>query len=277
MPKSKSERILITPSAYTKSHYSYVQETGTLLSLEPHISRREKLESFLFFIVLEGEGRTTLDGISFPLEKGNCVWIDCHHSYSHESSADHPWSLMWVHFYGNEVPYLYQLYLEKGGQPIFRPSSPASYSDKLTALYQLHAQKASLCDLLCHKHLTDMMTDIITDALSGKITQTIPQKFLDIKAYLEKHYREKLSLDILSKHFYISKFHLVREYQRLYNTTIMNELALIRLSHAKSGLRFDKDSIEQIALSCGFQTSAYFIKVFKRYENMTPLEYRKKW
>lgn len=44
-----SDRILVTPSSYARNHYLYVQEVGTLKSLQPHISRREKLESYLFF------------------------------------------------------------------------------------------------------------------------------------------------------------------------------------------------------------------------------------
>ena len=32
-----------------------------------------------------------------------------------------------------------------------------------------------------------------------------------------------------------------------------------------------------IALNCGFSDATYFIKVFKKMEEMTPLEYRNKW
>ena len=46
MAKSKSNRIIPTPSHYAKEHYLYVQEVGTLQSLEPHISKRQNLNSF---------------------------------------------------------------------------------------------------------------------------------------------------------------------------------------------------------------------------------------
>ena len=54
MAKSSSNRILNTPSSYAKQHYLYVQEVGTLQSIEPHISRRQNLDSYLFFIFLQG-------------------------------------------------------------------------------------------------------------------------------------------------------------------------------------------------------------------------------
>ena len=34
------------------------------------------------------------------------------------------------------------------------------------------------------------------------------------------------------------------------------------------------ESIEAIAFDCGFNDISYFIKLFKRYKNKTPLKYR---
>ncbi|MCM1145760.1 MAG: AraC family transcriptional regulator, partial [Lachnoclostridium sp.] len=95
--------------------------------------------------------------------------------------------------------------------------------------------------------------------------------------YLDEHYAEKINLEALSSRFFISKFHLSREYKKVYGMTIGNAITSKRISHAKAMLRFTNASVESIALECGFQDTGYFIKVFKKYENMTPLDYRKKW
>ncbi len=108
-----SNRILPTVSSFAKEHYLYVQEIGTLKSLIPHTSRRENLNSLLFFIVLEGEGSITCEGSIYPLHTGDCVWLDCSRPYSHESSAELSWSLMWVHFWGKEASALYENYMNR--------------------------------------------------------------------------------------------------------------------------------------------------------------------
>ena len=277
MSKSSSERILVTPSSYTKSHYLYVQETGTLKSLEPHISQREKLESYLFLIVTEGSGTVTFRGIPFAIHAGDCVWLDCKEPYSHESSPVDPWTLRWVHFYGVQAPAFYKLYAEKDGPVVFTPANLAPYTDCLQTLYHLQQQKDTLSDLLTHKHLTDLIAQIFSDTFHTSEDTSIPKKFWDINHYIEQHYAEKITLDDLSEIFFISKYHLLREYQRFFGTTIQNDLTVRRLTHAKSMLRFSGESVENIALLCGFQTSSYFIKVFKRFESLTPLEYRRKW
>lgn len=277
MSKSASERILVTPSAYTKKHYLYVQEIGTLTSLEPHLSRREQLDSYLFFIVTQGSGTVTVQNESFCVSTGDCVWLNCLTPYSHKSNLYDPWTLTWVHFNGSQLSAFYRLYKEKGGAAVYTPAALTGYLGILQALYRLQQSPEALTDLLSHKYLTDLITMIFSDAFHQTSESAIPQKFLDIRDYIETNYTQKLTLELLAEQFFISKYHLHREYQRLFGTTITNAITIKRLSHAKNLLRFSSESIENIALTCGFQTASYFIKVFKKYEGITPLEYRRKW
>lgn len=278
MAKSRSNRIITTPSAYAKAHFLYVQETGTLQSIEPHVSRRKNLNSFLFFVVLAGEGCLTYKQKRYPLKSGDCVWIDCEQEYSHESSSTAPWTLMWVHFFGPAASAFYESYLALGHHFIFTPSSITPFTDCLAELYCVQKENNSSTELRANKYLTDMITLCCTEhGVTGRENISVPESLTQIRAYLETHFTEKINLETLANRFFISKFHLSREYKRIYGITIGNDITARRISHAKSLLRFSDDSVEQIAAASGFQDAAYFIKVFKGAENMTPLEYRKKW
>ena len=278
MAKSTSDRILSTPSAYARKHYLFVQEVGTLQSLEPHVSKRQNLNSFLFFIVMDGEGTLFYENTKHRICAGDCVWIDCTRPYFHESSAEHPWSLKWVHFNGNGAKNFYEAYLAKGNSYVFHPRSILPFTETLDQLYLCQQNKSSLMELSANKGITDIITLCFTENESLKQGDySIPDKLQQVHTYLTEHYDEKISLEDLAELFFISKFHLSREYKKIYGNTIGNELTYQRISHAKSMLRFSDDSVDTIALKCGFQDSGYFIKVFKKAENMTPLEYRKKW
>ncbi len=278
MAKSTSNRIFATPSAYARKHYLFVQEVGTLQSLEPHVSKRQNLNSFLFFIVMDGEGTLFYENTKHRICTGDCVWIDCTRPYFHESSAEHPWSLKWVHFNGNGAKSFYDAYLNKGNSYVFRPRSILPFTEALDQLYLCQQNKSSLMELSANKGITDIITLCFTENESLKQGEfSIPDKLQQVHTYLTENYAEKISLEDLAERFFISKFHLSREYKKIYGNTIGNELTYQRISHAKSMLRFSDDSVDTIALKCGFQDSGYFIKVFKKAENMTPLEYRKKW
>ena len=278
MAKSSSNRILSTPSSYAREHYLYVQEIGTLQSLEPHVSKRQNLNSFLFLVVLDGEGTLNYCGTRHRISAGDCALINCARPYSHESSATHPWSLKWVHFNGLEASYYYDYFISRENSYLFRPRSILPFTDVLDQLYLCQQNKNPLMELTSNKYLTDMITLCFTENESLKLGEyTIPDKLKQIHEYISENYFRKISLEDLADRFFISKFHLSREYKKIYGTTLGNALTNLRLSHAKSMLRFSDDSIDTIALSCGFQDTGYFIKVFKKAENMTPLQYRKKW
>ncbi|HIY61367.1 MAG TPA: AraC family transcriptional regulator [Candidatus Eisenbergiella pullistercoris] len=278
MAKSVSDRVLATPSAHARARYLYVQEIGTLTSMEPHISSRENLSSYLFLTVRRGEGYLTYRGKRHFIKTGDCVYINCRNQYAHESTAEHPWTLMWVHFNGNGADDFYQTYQEQERGSIFHPPDPAPFTDSLTALYSLMHEKPSLMELYAHRYLTDLITLCFTGGRpeAGQEDSVSP-KLLSVRQYLEEHYMEKITLEELSSRFFISKYHLSREYKKHYGITIGNDLTARRLSHAKSLLRFSDGSIEGIAAACGFSDAGYFIKVFRRSEGMTPLEYRRKW
>jgi AraC-like DNA-binding protein len=185
---------------------------------------------------------------------------------------------MWVHFYGKEAANFYDSFLKHSYSFLFHPQNAIAFTDILQHLYQIHSSKSSLMELYANRYITDLITLCFTEnILENQESFSIPEKLKQVHEYLEEHYDEKINLEDLSSRFFISKFHLSREYKKIYGTTIGNDLTSKRISHAKSMLRFSNDSIENIALSCGFQDAGYFIKVFKKAENMTPLEYRKKW
>ena len=84
-------------------------------------------------------------------------------------------------------------------------------------------------------------------------------------------------MDFLSSHFFVSKFHLSREFKKATGLTVGNYLNSRRINKAKELLRFTKEPIGTIAVSCGIPDVNYFTKVFVKYESMTPSAYRKRW
>lgn len=275
---TKSNRILSTVSSYAKEHYLYVQEIGTLKSLVPHTSHRKNLHSYLFFVVLEGKGQVIFENQCHELSAGDCVWLDCSHPYSHKSSSDYPWSLMWVHFWGKSAKVLYNHYISEGYSCIFRPGNIYPFTNPLTLLYREQNQNDSLSELVSHKYLTDIITSIfVENAKNGTPISKIPDKFLKIRSYLDLHFKEPIHLENISQNFYISKYHLAREFKKYFGTTIGNYLLTLRISKAKSLLRFSNLTINDISEQCGFKEKDYFTKVFQKEEHITPTKFRKLW
>lgn len=102
-------------------------------------------------------------------------------------------------------------------------------------------------------------------------------KIYEIQKYLNQNYMKNTTLDEISSTYSISISHLEHSFRKVTGLSIKRYILLTRISNAKKRLCSSDDSISQISEKTGFYDSNYFIKQFKKVENITPLQYRKKF
>jgi len=274
-----SYRILSTPSSFAKDTLFYIQEIGKLKSLKSHTSKRESLDSFLFIIVVSGSGTFTYLGKKYTLKSGDHLFIDCKKSYSHESTNSDPWELMWVHFNGILMAQYYLYFSSKATSIVFRPEDPSEFNAILEKLLRLANKKSTDSELLASHLLSSLVTRTLTDNAyqTKNDLDIIADKIQQIKDFLDCNFQKKTPLDMLADRFFISKYHMSREFKKAYGITIANYIIAKRITYAKKLLRFTDMKIEEIGRNCGIEDNSYFNKVFRKFEGMTASEYRKKW
>ena len=76
--------------------------------------------------------------------------------------------------------------------------------------------------------------------------------------YIETHYKEKLSLQEVADHVYLSRSYLSKEFQKSAGVSFADHLRTLRLNEAMKLLRNSEKSINEIALESGFSN----IKIF---------------
>ena len=94
-----------------------------------------------------------------------------------------------------------------------------------------------------------------------------------VKKYIEDHFQEELSLDILADKMEISPKYLSRIFKQSIGVNLSEYLMYIRIENAKKMLLADmsmKDVMEKI----GMNNRTTFTRAFKRLEGITPNEYR---
>ena len=93
-----------------------------------------------------------------------------------------------------------------------------------------------------------------------------------VLGYINEHYNENLSLDDLANRFFVSKYHLAREFQRLVGTSVHRYIVQKRLVMAKQMLSAGKPSSE-VYQSCGFGDYSNFYRAFRAEYQISPKEY----
>ena len=90
--------------------------------------------------------------------------------------------------------------------------------------------------------------------------------------YINNHYSENVTLDLLASKFFISKYHLSREFARLTGTSVHRYIIQKRLVMAKQMLR-DGHASTEVYQQCGFGDYSNFYRAFKAEYQITPREY----
>lgn len=94
----------------------------------------------------------------------------------------------------------------------------------------------------------------------------------DIFRYIREHLTEDLSLETFEEHFYVSRYHLCREFKKLTGQTIHSYIVKSRLDLCKKYIEAGKPIKEVYSLG-GFGGYNHFFRAFKKEYGLTPKEY----
>ncbi len=95
--------------------------------------------------------------------------------------------------------------------------------------------------------------------------------------YIENNITEEFTLDRLSEIANFSKYHFHRIFQSVSGETLFQFILRMRLERSAVLLQttFNKKSITDIAMECGFTSSALFSRSFRDFFKMTPTQFRR--
>lgn len=250
-----------------------------MTALAAHTSKRSNLSSFLFINVVSGSGELEYEEKSYELKAGDCAFIDCHKPYSHTTDKN-LWTLKWIHFYGPHLPLIYEKYVERGGRPTFTTASTASFLDTWHQLFSIAGSSDYIRDMRINEGLSTLLTLLMNESWNPeerRAASTKRQSLMAVREYLDTHYMQRITLDQLSRDFYISKYYLIHIFKEQFGMSVTTYLQNVRITHAKQLLRFTDKSVEEVGLSCGIGELNYFSRVFKEVEGISPSAYREQW
>lgn len=95
-------------------------------------------------------------------------------------------------------------------------------------------------------------------------------------SYMEKHFAEKLTLQDVADHCYVSSWHLSKVLNKYSEKSFYDILNTLRINEAKKLLENPQCRIGEISEAIGYADTAHFSRVFKKLEGISANEYRNK-
>lgn len=99
------------------------------------------------------------------------------------------------------------------------------------------------------------------------------QRMIEIMNYIQANYID-ITLDDLSEHFFLSKPYISKYIKEKSGMTFGDLVKKIRMKKAKALLKSSSMTVENIALTVGYQNVEHFNRLFKKAFDMTPMQFR---
>jgi len=132
------------------------------------------------------------------------------------------------------------------------------------------------CELMMHGLLMEFLVEVNRISVSSADHPAPDSRSAPLVAevldYINEHYHEPLTLDNLASHFFVSKYHLLHEFNRHVGTSVYHYIIQRRLIIARQMLA-DGLAPTDVYQQCGFGDYANFYRAFKTEYRMSPKEY----
>lgn len=277
---TKSERYLHTPGSFARQNLLYVQEVGHLKSLQPHRCVREKLDSFLILIVLDGKGTLKIGDRETAVGKGDCAWIDCMGHYEHISDEQDAWKLAWVHFNGKSARAYYELFVKLNQtKSIFHVENTEEWFAIIQDIMVCQREKSVLSELVCGEHLIHLVNKAAKCVADFSVLENEEEKLAvtEVREFINEHYAEKNVLELVAGEFGKTMDDLRTAFRNSYGISIEEYISRRRYNAAKELLRFSVKPMEEVAAESGIGDLISMQQMFIQNDAMSAEEYRKKW
>lgn len=167
--------------------------------------------------------------------------------------------------------------LEKGVQPLFRNAAQYSEIKFLMERLLFHiSHKTLYYPKVCQEMMLCILV-LLQQMIDNNKKRSPMEKFKlseQVQAYIDQHFVEDLSLELLGNIFYVSTYHLAHVFKKETGYTLKQYILRRRIGEAQSLLVDTDVNVGEIAHLIGFEDVAHFSKMFQKYVGMAPSDYR---
>lgn len=270
--ENRSDYYIYTASTSAKKLFFYPLHTGYFYYEPNYRLKRDSFDSFLILLVTKGSCEIRLNNTTSVVHKGDVVLLDCYSP--HEYGSPDAWEASWLHFDGPLAREYYEHIVQASGNVII-PRSIQTVEHSLNKICGTFRSGAPLREASLSKYILHILTELLLAESKMKTASSPHAAALENTiAYINEHFPEPLSLKDLAASASLSPFYFTRVFARETGMTPHQYLIATRLNSAKFLLKSTNISIKEIAFNSGFTSESSFCSTFKKWEHITPSEYR---
>lgn len=240
---------------------------------EYKVDRKKGLISHQFLFTSEGMGSLTVNGGSYIQRRGSLFYLAPGVPHEYHSLEDR-WVTNWIVFRGSHLDGI----MKNLGFSDFEYSSEIDVQRcerifrRIMAAAREPVNGGEKASVYLYEFILAARGEIFSAAKKKAGAGSIVEPAV---IYINENYAKDITLDFLAEMAGVSLQHFCRVFKAKIGMRPMEYVARKRVTESKILLINTEKSVSEIALSVGYEDRNYFGTVFKKYEGVSPSDYRR--
>lgn len=228
------------------------------------------------FYIIGGNGQFQIDDEQFPVKPHQLVIVNPNIMHTELSYEAHPLEYIVLGIEGFEIS---NPGTNEGRYCVYTfPAANKVLNCMQSILLEMQDRELEH-PMVCQAYMDILVVQLMRDASFSAI-QTPSQPMNNrqcaaVRRYIDNHYKEPLTLDLLAAEANVNKYYLAHAYKQAYGVSPISYMIARRIREGKRLLVETDLSLSQISVILGFSSASYFSQSFRKAEGISPVEYRK--
>lgn len=241
--------------------------------MTPQIVNRPMGTGDHLFMFFYDKVRVRVDGrVGWHPPQSFIAWAPEHGHYY--GNPNNPWDHSWIHCDGSLVrKALAAAHIPLGKVTVLPDFTlPEKY---LLEIHQELTDHARPDPCIVRNHLHNWIREVARMIRPHELGPPIPQKFLDLRRYLDANYSSPITLTELAGRVHLSVPYFCSEFKKHFGFSAINHVVHLRLDRAAHLLRNQNLRISEVASGVGYDDVYYFSRLFKKRFGKSPRAMRR--
>ncbi len=238
-------------------------------------TKRGFKEMVIWQYTVAGRGNLRLEDQEYTVEPGQAMLLKVpeNHLYYFKPENVH-WELLFLTLNGSEMVRLCLELRKRLGTPILThaPDSPSlALARRIIGMSsQGELKNPFTASSETYQFGMALLKEFFPSGNSGENPEFIGK----VRDYCLRHISEDISIDRLATVAGYSRYHFIRQFHKYQGISPMDFVLELKMRLAVRLFQTEQLSVKEAADRCGFSSTSYFCKVFRKFHGITPAQFR---
>ena len=232
--------------------------------------------NYIIHYIMDGKGIYQVGEKKYKLSKGQGFLIEPEELTFYQADQEEPWSYLWVGVGGTGARKFIQDIGLNSQQRIFRCADGEKLNE--IVMDMMKHTRSTVSDLYyLQGKLYELFSVLAADVVIEELMEENKENryIQEAVTYIRNHYAAGLTVEELAGYLGVNRSYFYTLFKNKLQLSPKEFLTKFRISRAREQLILTEESVENIAVACGYHSTLVFTKNFKQETGMTPTEFRK--